>query len=187
MPETKNIDSSDTARDYALMAEVKQGRQEAFREIVERHQQGLVNFFRKMGIANDAEDLVQDTFVRLYKYRDRYEPKARFTTFLYMMARQVRMDYLRKVKRRNALADEMKNEAEREEEEARLDGTDRLPDVDALLGSLSEDMREVVVMSVYKGMKYAEISEVTGVPVGTIKSRVFTAMRKMRGILKNAG
>ena len=187
MPKTNNIDSSDTTRDYELMAEVKLGRQEAFREIVERHQQGLLNFFRKMGIVNDGEDLVQDTFVRLYKYRDKYEPKARFTTFLYMMARQVRMDYLRKVKRRNALADEIRDEAEQKEEEAKQDGKVRRPDVDALLGALSDEMREVVVMSVYRGMKYAEISEVTGVPVGTIKSRVFTAMRKMRGIIKDAG
>lgn len=174
----------DATRDFALMAEVRLGHDEAFREIVERHQRGLMNFFRKMGILNDAEDLVQETFVRLYKYRDRYEPKAKFTTFLYMMARQVRMDYLRKLKRRYDLSEKLKGNAEQKESES-TSGSDARPDVAALLSSLSDEMREVVVMSVYRGLKYAEISEITGTPVGTIKSRVFTAMRKMRGLLEN--
>jgi len=185
MTETQDMKSNDSSIDFDLMAEVAAGRQAAFRAIVERHQQGLLNFFRKMGIISDAEDLVQDTFVRLYKYRHKYEPKAKFTTFLYMMARQVRMDHLRKVRRRTELADTLKTEAEREEDEARQDSESRRPDAEALLNCLSDEMREAVVMSIYRGMKYSEISDVTGVPVGTIKSRVFTAMRKMRGVLED--
>lgn len=185
MSENSKKQADDVSRDFDLMAEVKIGRQAAFREIVERHQQGLLNFFRKMGIISEAEDLVQDTFVRLYKYRNKYEPKARFTTFLYMMARQVRMDHLRKIKRRNNLAAQIKDDAERHEEEQLQDSSARRPDAEALLRCLNDEMREVVVMSVYRGMKYAEISDITGVPVGTIKSRVFTAMRKMRDVLKN--
>lgn len=186
MADASDIDSTDTARDFELMEEVRLGRQESFREIVERHQQGLLNFFRRMGIVSDADDLVQDTFVRLYKYRDKYEPKARFTTFLYMMARQVRLDYLRKMQRRSILENEVKGETGRQEEELLQDASARRPDVEKLLAGLPDEMREAVVLSIYRGLKYAEISEVLGVPVGTIKSRVFSAMKKMRGMLENA-
>lgn len=94
------------------------------------------------------------------------------------------MDYLRKLKRRYDLSEKLKGNAEQKESES-TSGSDARPDVAALLSSLSDEMREVVVMSVYRGLKYAEISEITGTPVGTIKSRVFTAMRKMRGLLEN--
>ena len=179
--------SDDPSRDFDLMEQVRRGNDDAFREIVQRHQQGLLNFFRKLGILNDPEDLVQDTFIRLYKYRDRYEPKAKFTTFLYMMARQVRMDYLRKVQRRKVLKDAMKAKTEHNAEMAASDGRARRPDAQALLRCLDDETRGIVVLSIYKGLKYAEISEITGLPVGTIKSRVFTAMRKMRSFLKDAG
>jgi RNA polymerase sigma-70 factor (ECF subfamily) len=173
------------ARDFELMRLVRSGDTDAFREIVQRHQHGLMNFFRKLGISNDSEDLAQETFVRLYKYRDRYEPKAKFTTFLYMMARQVRMDFLRKLKRRKALSEQLKDTAEQKDLEAAADGSARRPDVEALLSVLGDETREIIILSIYKGMKYAEISEITGVRVGTIKSRVFSAMRKMREVLKN--
>lgn len=179
--------SDDTARDFELMALVRDGDQQSFREIVDRHQQGLLNFFRKMGVFNDAEDLVQDTFIRLYKYRDRYEPKARFTTFLYMMARQVRMDYLRKVQRRSAIELEVHKAVELKESESYSDSEMRRPDAQSLLNGLSDDVRELIVLSIYKGMTYREISEISGVAVGTIKSRVFTAMRKMREMLEADG
>lgn len=186
---TKSIKKQpdDAARDFELMALVKAGESDAFREIVARHQRGLVNFFRKLGIIDDAEDLAQDTFVRLYKYRDKYEPKAKFTTFLYMMARQVRMDHLRKVQRRGSLELELIEVSEQSENEAvgQAGSESRRPDVGALLNGLNEGMREVVVLSIYKGLKYAEISEITGLPVGTIKSRVFAAMRKMREMLSD--
>ena len=187
MTAAKTEQGNDPTRDFELMALVKGGQEDASREIVTRHQRGLANFFRKLGILNDAEDLVQDTFVRLYKYRDRYEPKAKFTTFLYMMARQVRMDYLRKVQRRGSLALELKESSEQREDEAagKASSEVRRPDVAALLNGLNEGMREVVVLSIYKGLKYAEISEITGLPVGTIKSRVFVAMKKMREMLSD--
>lgn len=181
------LKSDDTARDFELMALVREGDQHSFREIVERHQQGLLNFFRKMGVSSEADDLVQDTFIRLYKYRDRYEPKARFTTFLYMMARQVRMDYLRKVQRRSAIELEVHEEVQIRESESSYESEARRPDAQSLLNGLSDDVRELIVLSIYKGMTYSEISEISGVAVGTIKSRVFTAMRKMREMLESAG
>lgn len=165
--------------DAEIMVHVKRGRKYAFMTLVQRHQNALVNFFRNLGVYNDAEDLAQETFLRLFKYRKRYKPKAKFTTFLYMMARQVRIDMLRKLKRREHLVDELREEAAADEAERR-ERREPETDVDALLESLPEAMREVVVLNIYQGLRYKEIAGVLGVPVGTVKSRMFHALRNMR-------
>jgi len=165
--------------DTQLMAEVKRGRKQAFVTLVRRHQSSLLNFFRNLGVYNDAEDLAQDTFLRLFKYRKRYQPKAKFTTFLFMIARQVRIDMLRKLKRREDLSEQFREKAEADEVERR-ERREPETDVDALLQSLPDAMREVVVLNIYQGLRYKEISQVLGVPVGTVKSRMFHALRNMR-------
>ena len=76
------------------------GDRDAFELLVRRHHQPLLNFFLRMGVDRDAEDLVQQTFIRLYNYRQRYRPSAKFTTFLYLLARQVWVDELRRRGRR---------------------------------------------------------------------------------------
>ena len=86
--------------DPDLMKRSAAGRQEAFETVVRRHQKPLLNFFRRMGASySEAEDMVQETFLRLFDYRFRYRPLAKFTTFLYRLASHVRVDGLRKLQR----------------------------------------------------------------------------------------
>lgn len=165
--------------DAQLMAQIRRGRKDAFVTLVRRHQGALLNFFRNLGVYNDAEDLAQDTFLRLFRYRKRYRPKAKFTTFLYMIARQVRIDMLRKLKRREDLAGELREKAVADEVERR-ERREPETDTDALLESLPEAMREVVVLNIYHGLRYKEIADVLGIPVGTVKSRMFHALRNMK-------
>jgi len=157
---------------------------EAFTTLVQRHQQPLVNFFRRMGDYTHAEDLTQETFIRLYKYRKHYHPKAKFTTFLYTLARRAWIDHRRRAGRR-----EEAYEAFAGEMDVRLDtGTgseqEALHRVRKALAGLSEEMRGCVIMSVYQGFKYEEIARIMGVPLGTVKTRVFNAMRKLKEALK---
>lgn len=171
--------------DVELMILTGGGNRNAFSEIVNRHQQPLMNFFCRLGVNRDAEDLVQDTFVRLYKYKDRYKPEAKFTTFLYLLARQVRVDYIRKGARQSEIVEGFESSGEAVPAEYdRFRGLGA--DMEESLLRLPETMREVLVLSVYQGFKYAEISEMLGVPVGTVKSRVFTALQKMREELNAA-
>ena len=109
MPEPSDL-PEEHAKDLELMLAVRDGDEAAFRALVERHQLPLVNFFARLGSGDAAEDLAQQTFLRLYKYRTRYEPRARFTTFLYMMARQIRIDSLRKLQRVKRLKEEFEEE-----------------------------------------------------------------------------
>ena len=171
-----------TPSDTDLMAQVQQGSREAFVTLVRRHQGPLLNFFHRLGVSNDAEDLVQDTFVRLFRYRFRYQPRARFTTFLYLMARQVSLDRWRRVKRYAAAMDDYALETRvTAQPAAPPDG--RAEEVQRALATLPEPMRAVVVMSIYQGLKYDEIAEILEVPPGTVKSRMFNALRRLKEVL----
>ncbi len=178
-----NDSELDTLADSELMVRVQKGQKSAFETLVRRHQQPLVNFFRGLGVYNDAEDMAQDAFVRLFKYRKRYRPTAKFATFLYLLARQVRIDALRKKKRRQEFENELADRARMQEQEAR-GGAWHRPDVERALDALSPVMREAVVLNVYQGLKYEEIAQVQAVPVGTVKSRMFHAMRRLREFLE---
>jgi RNA polymerase sigma-70 factor (ECF subfamily) len=168
--------------DEALMQRAGRGCRECFVVLVRRHQAKLVNFFARLGDSNHAEDLAQETFVRLYRYRKRYRPTARFTTFLYVLARRARVDHVRRQARRRDVLDGFA--AEREvSASVRDSAADLAGRAQEALATLSEEMRSVVVLSIFQGLKYREIAEVLGIPVGTVKTRVFHAMRKLREVL----
>ncbi|MEI8242360.1 MAG: RNA polymerase sigma factor [bacterium] len=172
--------------DRTLMQRACQGDREAFAELVRRHQRPLLNFFRRCGVYTDAEDLVQQTFIRLYRYRDRYTPRAKLTTFLYLLARQVWIDELRRRQRTERLRKGL--EAEPQPEPARGAQPEHgCMDIETALAALPEGLRVVVVMSTYQNMAYADIGAALRIPVGTVKSRMFNALRLLRRTMKEPG
>ena len=162
------------------MLRAKRGERDAFVALIHRHQESLVNFFRRMGARIDeAEDLVQETFMRLFAYRERYEPTGKFSNLLYVMGRHAWADMARKQARQPA---------------ANSDALDALPgsepahtgehvDVQAALEALSDKLRPVVVLSVYQGLRHEEIAEVLDIPQGTVKSRMHLALKQMKEML----
>ncbi|MEI6167908.1 MAG: RNA polymerase sigma factor [bacterium] len=167
--------------DVQLMLETAAGSETSFSELIHRHQNGLLNFFVRMGVYNDAEDLVQETFIRVYKARGRYRPAAKFTTFLYVLARHVWADRGRKAKMHTRLEASLKTDAE-------IGGGVSLPasqagmDAQTALNRLSPKLREVLVLNIYQGLRYQEIAEVLEIPLGTVKSRINLALQELRGI-----
>ncbi len=155
----------------------------AFEAIVVRHQKKILNFFCRAGVHYDAEDLVQKTFLRLYRSRVRYRRSAKLTTFLFMMARQVWIDELRRRSRYERLKSEAALNAD-DHAEGPVAASDARIDVAAALAALSEEMRLVVELGVYQGLAYAEIAQIMEIPVGTVKSRMFNALRRLRSILE---
>ncbi|MEI6808335.1 MAG: sigma-70 family RNA polymerase sigma factor [bacterium] len=173
------MDESSDFSDFELMARIKEGDQTAFLALVRRHQDALVNFFHRLGAYTDAEDIVQETFLRVFRYRDKYRPDAKFTTFLYTIARHAWADGLRKMKKQETVSERVTSEAAIED---RLETHRAQAQMDArtALDTLPEKLRIVLVMSFYQGLRYEEIAEILEVPVGTVKSRVFLAMGRMR-------
>ena len=171
--------------DAELMKGVARGDDAALAELIGRHQRGVLNFFVRCGVYTDEqEDLVQETFLRVYRYRARYRPSAKFTTFLYLLARQVRIDALRRRQRREA----RHREADKELPHSVVPTeTERggVMDVMAALARLSEEMRETVALVVMQGMTHDEAAAVLKIPAGTVKSRLFHAMGIMRKFMES--
>lgn len=170
--------------DAALMDRIREGHPEALESLVRRHQQSLVNFFRRMGAYMDAEDLAQETFIRVYKYRDRYRPTAKFTSFLYTVARHVWLDLLRQSRKREELTRRLEADGPRSSDGGHP-ATRLKMDVDGALRRLPEKLRSVIVLSFYQGLKYEEIATVLRIPLGTVKSRVFLALARLKEVWNN--
>ena len=154
---------------------------EGLMEEARRYEKNLLNFFWRQGVSYfEGEDLVQETYLRLWNYRDRYEPTAKLSTFLFTLARQVRIDALRRRSRREL----------REENW----GTDQPVTTTPLNPCLKEDVRwalsqlgqihrEVVELGVFQDLPYAEIAQILSIPLGTVKSRMSVALKKLKEII----
>lgn len=147
----------------------------------EKFKKNLLNFFWRQGVSHyEGEDLVQETYLRLWKYRDRYKETAKLSTFLFLLARQVRLDALKMHTRRQRREDGWSKE--RPETVQRPVYCTR-EDVRWAMSQLPEAMREVVELAVFQDMPYAEVAEVLEIPVGTVKSRMSNALRKLKEVL----
>lgn len=169
--------------DAVLMRRIAEEDPAALRLLVERHQGALMNYFVRSGAESHAEDLVQETFIRLYRYRHRYRPVARLTTFLYTLARHVWIDHVRRRGRVGRLLKEWAVVQPTEDAQSAGRAARRM-DAERAVRGLPDAMREVVVLVFYQGLSYPEVAEVLDIPVGTVKSRMFHALRQLRDDLK---
>ena len=152
-----------------------------------KFEKNLLNFFwRQGGQQSEGEDLVQETYLRLWKYRSEYKPTAKLSTFLFLLARQVRIDALRRQTRREAREESWGREAASSEAPS-VGRVDAREDVRWALAKLSEPLRDVVELGVFQDLPYAEIAEILGIPVGTVKSRMSNALVKLKEIFDEQG
>ncbi len=166
------------AEDVALMLRAADDDLDAFSDLVRKHERPVMNFFARNGVHTDVEDLAQQTFLKLHRARHGYKPSAKFTTFLYLIARQVLIDSVRASRRRSGLHERAGMETEPVTEAPATRGESA--DAEQALACLSPILRETVVLVVMQGLAYAEAAEVLRVPVGTVKSRVNSALAQMR-------
>ena len=171
--------------DVELMELAAQGREDAFACLVEKYKDILLNFFLRKGVSYaDGQDLAQRTFLRLWKYRTKYEPQAKFTTFLFLLAGQESVDFYRAEGRRTSLAEGLTREAEVRADERTPTSPAEGEDGRRAVSRLSPSLRDVVELGVFQDLPYAEVGEILGIPVGTVKSRMFNALRKLKEILE---
>jgi RNA polymerase sigma-70 factor (ECF subfamily) len=151
--------------------------------LFERHHARLFEFLARMtGNASAAEDLVQDVFVRVLKYRATWRDEGRFETWLYRIARNARADYF-KAHASHACIDAALGRPSGDPLPPEQLAHDR--DVACLqraLALLREDKRELIVLARYQGMKLDAIADLLGIEVGTVKVRVHRALKELRVI-----
>ena len=188
---TSNPDS-ENARDVELMLQVRDTNDsEIFRELIERHQNAVIGTIAKMlGNANEAEDIAQQVFLRLWKSRSRYKPSAKFTTFLYTITRNLVFNESRRRSRRK----ETSLDQHKEDYELELPANpNQQPDNEQLnaelrgaiasaIEALPEKQRLAVILRRYQNLPYEEIGEVLDLTVPAVKSQLFRA----RGTLREA-
>ncbi len=178
--------------DFAAMRRVKDGDAVAFRELVERHQNRVVGTVAKMlGNDRDAEDVAQQVFVRVWKSAGRYEPRAKFTTWLMTITRNLVFNEVRRRDRvklvsveaeEDAVGRQIVDSSVRMASEEVLDAELREA-VDAAIRSLPEAQRMAVVLRRYDGMPYEEIAVVLKTTVPAVKSLLFRARGELKRLL----
>ena len=167
--------------DIQMMEDVRDGKVEKLAVLFERHHVPLFNFFLRMtGISSISEDLVQDVFYRILNYRHTYKGQSKFTTWMYQIARNTHVDYLRKKKEELPL-DEQWNESlspDLSPDEKLERGQDAVLMREAL-AKLPMKKREVLILSRYQDLKYKEIAELLGCQIGTVKAHVHRAIKDL--------
>jgi len=164
------------------MAEVGAGEVQKLAVLFERHHLGLFRYFVSMNRNRElSEDLVQDVFFRMLRYRASYDAHQSFTAWMYQIARNASVDSAQKRKGEVMFIDEFTDRqadpAPGPEETAALTQDLRL--LRLALDRLPADKREILVLSRFQGMKYDELAGVLGCEVGTVKVRVYRAMRAL--------
>ncbi len=185
----------DPERDLRLMKLIGAGDEEAFRELVEAHQlRVLGTAIRMLGDHADAEDIAQEVFVRVWKGAARWEPSAKFTTWLYTIIRNCVFNEIRRRKRHPA--DSL--EAERDDENHPrqfLNPSTKAPDaallddemqdaIERAIQELPEAQRMAVILRRYQDVSYEEIAEVLDLTVLAVKSVLFRARTTLREKLR---
>lgn len=167
--------------DNRLMEEVREGKVERLAILFERRHVMLFNFFLRLtGNRSASEDLVQDVFFRILKYRDTYQGQSKFTVWMYQIARNVHVDHLRKQKPEVPLDEQFEEPAVAEP--LAIDRLSAEVDVALLkraLDRLPLRKREVLLLSRFQEMKYREIAELLGCDIGSIKSTIHRAVKEL--------
>lgn len=162
------------------MGLIRKGDEKAFELLVARHQRSVYNLaLRFLRDSDEAEDLTQDVFIRIYKAAATYTPEARFTTWLYTIVRNLCFNVLRS--RRQAVIISVDDEALPELPAVNDDPVERITrqqvqeKVMDALGKLPDNMRLAVILGKYHGLSYDEIATIMGCSVTAIKLRVHRA------------
>lgn len=176
------------------MARYQAGDVTAFEALLGRHRGPVFSFLvRLTGDRARAEDLLQEAWLKVVSAAPRWEPRARFTTWLYTIARHLALDEARRAVHRRPAADPPGG-APDPEPVAPDPSPDRAaesallrPKLEAALRSLPEEQREVFLLREYAGLPFQEIARVTGAPENTVKSRMRYALEGLRRTLEAMG
>ena len=186
-----------TLDDSAVVAAFLAGNRRAFDELVERYQNRLLNFvYRTTGDRERAEDLVQETFIRVYRHLHRFDQTKKFSTWVYTIASNLAKNELRNRSRNPLVLFQtlLKNRTEDQRPLEWEDNTYRPDDlfrkralkaqVDAAVDQLPEHHRTVFMLREMEGKTYEEIAEITDTNLGTVKSRLNRARNSFARIIQ---
>jgi RNA polymerase sigma-70 factor, ECF subfamily len=180
-PSNPETEQPATARsDEQLMVAFSRGSTDAFNELFLRYKQPLFGFFRRrVTDLSQAEELTQETFVAVIRSSSRYEPRAHFRTYLYAIGFKL----LHAHRRKAAFRAMFLAGADGNREPALQNTVDLEVLLRQAVGKLERKDREILLLREFEQLSYAEIAELLGLPVNTVRSRLFRARMALRDLL----
>jgi RNA polymerase sigma-70 factor (ECF subfamily) len=175
---------TDERTDLDLIARWKAGEQRAATLLVERHAHAVARFVASIGVRDDVDEVVQDTFVRAFASIDGFRGESSLRTWLFTIARRLVLDRRRSARRRGEPVEVRESDAATEYDS--LDGVvadETQRRLRAALDKLSPTQREVFVLRVSEGMSYAEIADTVGTTEGAARVHYHNAMRTIKELL----
>jgi RNA polymerase sigma-70 factor (ECF subfamily) len=178
--------------DRALVARILEGDRDRFTELVKRHEKRVINYvYRITHRYEDAHDLAQEIFVKVFLALDRYDPKYQFSTWLFRIAQNSAIDALRKKSIAEVSLTRPSDDDNTKEREFADDGISPYralknkqlsAAIDQAVKNLPPDYRELIQLRHYAELSYEEIASMKKLPLGTVKNKLFRA----RNLLKDA-
>ena len=185
-----------TLADGELVKTAIAGREASFEELVRRYQRPIAAYvYRMVGDYDSALDLTQEVFIKVYNSLARYRSEFKFSTWIYKIAHNAAIDHLRRYAvREQAVTSGFDTdhrdtpvEGRRLTPEQESERSERRSEVEMVVEMLPRAYRELIVLRHSHDLSYDEIAEVTGLPLGTVKNRLFRAREAMRDLLIKRG
>ena len=182
--------------DGELVSTAVAGREASFEELVRRYQRPIASYvYRMVGDYDAALDLTQEVFIKVYNSLARYRSEFKFSTWIYKIAHNAAIDHLRRYSVREQLLSaesdgtrpEIVIESRRLTPEQESEREERRSEIESVVQTLPAAYRELIVLRHSHDLSYDEIAEVTGLPLGTVKNRLFRAREAMRDLLIHRG
>jgi RNA polymerase sigma-70 factor, ECF subfamily len=186
--------------DQDVVAEARQGRESAFRELIGRYERPVFSvIYRMVRDREQAEDLAQETFIKVFNALDRYNPKYKFSSWIFKIAHNTTVDLLRKKEPETLSLDGSPHARTEEQAEASsLTAVSRDEDpeqytsskelggeIETALAELRPEYREALILWHIEGRPYDEIAEIMDLPLGTVKTYIHRGRNELRGLLEH--
>jgi RNA polymerase sigma-70 factor (ECF subfamily) len=185
----KKVRSDETLNDAALVERFLGGDIASFDSLVLRHQERVMNLcFRMMGDYDDAKDCAQDTFIKVFRSLGGFRFESGFSTWLYRIAVNTCKNRLASSRERKRLTATQPEFADPPSPfltpEEEMEKRERESELQRAIGALREDFRTLVVLRDVEGLSYEEVSRITGLALGTVKSKLARARERLRADLR---
>ena len=190
------INTIQSLTDVELIAKAISGREDGFEELVRRYQRPITNYvFRMLNDYDASLDVTQEVFIKVYNSLSRYSSEYKFSTWLYRIAHNAAIDYIR---RRSPNEQSIETENKDGAYQLQIESPNPTPEqdrersewrteIEAVVKCLPSVYRELILLRHAQDLSYDEIAEITNLPLGTVKNRLFRAREMMREIFIERG
>lgn len=186
--------------DHELVTRAQQGSEKAYRELLGRFQRPVFSIiYRMIRDREQAEDLAQETFVRVFNHIDRYDPRYKFSSWIFKIATNLTIDHIRRKELDTVSIDGSRNAVTAEQIEATsitIASPDENPEelleakqlgeeIESAIGRLRPEYRAAILLRHVDGREYQEIAEILSLPLGTVKTYIHRGRNELREQLQH--